>query len=75
MMALTATATPRVRTDILFQLKMNNPKWFLSSFNRDHIGFMTSVSTNLFHTSIIVSKEVTKWGGGGGVKQLRGNIK
>ena len=27
-MALTATATPRVREDILQQLGMNNPKWF-----------------------------------------------
>ncbi|KAL0279324.1 UNVERIFIED_CONTAM: hypothetical protein PYX00_000916 [Menopon gallinae] len=36
-MALTATATPRVRTDILHQLKMGNPKWFLSSFNRSNL--------------------------------------
>ena len=27
LMALTATATPRVRRDILHQLKMNSPKW------------------------------------------------
>lgn len=27
MMALTATATPRVRTDILLQLNMKSPKW------------------------------------------------
>ena len=33
-MALTATATPRVRSDILHQLGMRNTKWFLSSFNR-----------------------------------------
>ena len=33
-MALTATATPRVRTDILRQLGMKQTKWFLSSFNR-----------------------------------------
>ena len=33
-MALTATATPRVRGDILHQLGMKNTKWFLSSFNR-----------------------------------------
>ena len=32
--ALTATATPRVRSDILHQLGMSSPKWFLSSFNR-----------------------------------------
>ncbi|XP_071582208.1 uncharacterized protein [Temnothorax nylanderi] len=33
-MALTATATPRVRTDILRQLGMTRPKWFCSSFNK-----------------------------------------
>ena len=42
-MALTATATPRVRKDILNQLKLREPKWFLQvvyclaftdSFNR-----------------------------------------
>ena len=38
-MALTATATPRVRTDILHQLGMKNPKWFLSSFNRSNLKY------------------------------------
>lgn len=28
-MALTATATPRVRKDIIHQLGMRNPKWFV----------------------------------------------
>lgn len=36
-MALTATATPRVRLDILHQLQITNPKWFLSSFNRSNL--------------------------------------
>ncbi|XP_063992518.1 recQ-like DNA helicase Blm [Diachasmimorpha longicaudata] len=36
-MALTATATTRVRTDILHQLGMTKPKWFLSSFNRPNL--------------------------------------
>ncbi|QQP51120.1 Bloom syndrome protein -like protein, partial [Caligus rogercresseyi] len=36
-MALTTTATPRVRTDILHHLKMKSPKWFFSSFNRDNL--------------------------------------
>lgn len=39
MMALTATATPRVRMDILRQLNLANPKWFLSSFNRSNLKF------------------------------------
>ncbi|XP_065568464.1 recQ-like DNA helicase Blm [Artemia franciscana] len=38
-MALTATATPRVRTDILHQLQMGSPKWFLSSFNRPNLKY------------------------------------
>ncbi|XP_071453979.1 recQ-like DNA helicase Blm [Hetaerina americana] len=39
MIALTATATPRVRVDILHQLRMKNPKWFLSSFNRPNLQY------------------------------------
>lgn len=38
-MALTATATPRVRMDILKQLHLTQPKWFLSSFNRSNLKF------------------------------------
>ncbi|KAI5643931.1 recQ zinc-binding domain-containing protein [Phthorimaea operculella] len=38
-MALTATATPRVRMDILHQLKVTNCKWFLSSFNRPNLAY------------------------------------
>ncbi|XP_066947324.1 recQ-like DNA helicase blm-1 [Macrobrachium rosenbergii] len=37
--ALTATATPRVRVDILHQLGMSDPKWFLSSFNRSNLKY------------------------------------
>ncbi|KAG8182427.1 hypothetical protein JTE90_018310 [Oedothorax gibbosus] len=39
MMALTATATPRVRMDILHQLGMQSPKWFLQSFNRPNLKY------------------------------------
>ena len=38
-MALTATATPRVRMDILRQLKLTHCKWFLSSFNRSNLKY------------------------------------
>ena len=38
-MALTATATPRVRSDILHQLGMVATKWFLSSFNRNNLKY------------------------------------
>lgn len=36
-MALTATATPRVRKDIIHQLKMKDTKWFVQSFNRPNL--------------------------------------
>ena len=38
-MALTATATPHVRSDILNQLKIPKCKWFLSSFNRPNLKY------------------------------------
>ncbi|RWS16947.1 Bloom syndrome protein-like protein [Dinothrombium tinctorium] len=38
-MALTATATPRVRIDILHQLKVKESKWFIQSFNRPNLKF------------------------------------
>lgn len=38
-MALTATATPRVRQDILNQLSLHSPKWFLSSFDRPNLKY------------------------------------
>ncbi|XP_071844680.1 uncharacterized protein [Apostichopus japonicus] len=37
--ALTATATPRVRKDILHQLGMKNPQTFTSSFDRSNLQF------------------------------------
>lgn len=37
LIALTATATPKVRTDIVKTLRMENPREFLSSFNRDNL--------------------------------------
>ncbi|XP_078664694.1 uncharacterized protein LOC144907464 isoform X2 [Branchiostoma floridae x Branchiostoma belcheri] len=39
MMALTATATPRVRRDILHQLGMTDPRWFVQSFNRTNLQY------------------------------------
>jgi ATP-dependent DNA helicase RecQ len=35
--ALTATATPKVRLDIVKTLRLNNPNEFVSSFNRDNL--------------------------------------
>ena len=39
MIALTATATPRVRKDIVEQLSLNQPKIFIASFNRENLSF------------------------------------
>jgi len=38
-MALTATATPRVRTDIIQHLKLRQPKEFVASFNRPNLTY------------------------------------
>lgn len=40
--ALTATATPRVRIDILNQLNLTNCKWFLCSFNRPNLKYIVA---------------------------------
>lgn len=41
-MALTATATPRVRIDVVNQLGIHNCKWFLSSFNRPNLKYIVA---------------------------------
>ncbi|KAL3866614.1 hypothetical protein ACJMK2_043898 [Sinanodonta woodiana] len=40
MMALTATATMRVRKDITHQLRMRDSKWFTQSFDRPNLKFL-----------------------------------
>jgi ATP-dependent DNA helicase RecQ len=39
MMALTATATVRVRTDIIQQLKLRDPRRYIASFNRPNLTY------------------------------------
>ena len=66
-MALTATATPRVRTDILFQLKMKDPKWFLSSFNRSNLKYEVmqkkgkSVTKAGVYSNMEIFKEISSY--------------
>lgn len=38
-MALTATATPRVRVDVVKHLKLKDSKWFTQSFNRPNLKY------------------------------------
>ena len=47
-MALTATATPRVRADIVEQLGMQSAQVFLSSFNRPNLHYSVRPKQNAF---------------------------
>ncbi len=46
--ALTATATFEVKNDIFKQLKLKNPKIFISSFNRDNLNLIVRDKKNSF---------------------------
>ena len=46
--ALTATATPKVREDIIEQLSLNNPKICISSFNRENLSFIITRKRKAF---------------------------
>jgi len=46
--ALTATATPKVQEDIIEQLSLNNPKICVSSFDRENLSFMITRKKKAF---------------------------
>ena len=47
-MALTATATDRVRTDILTQLRLKEPRTFVASFNRPNLNYQIETKQAVF---------------------------
>ncbi len=47
--ALTATATERVRHDIVSQLKLNHPKQFIASFDRPNLHYEVRPKQRAFH--------------------------
>ncbi|MFZ1750949.1 MAG: DNA helicase RecQ [Saprospiraceae bacterium] len=47
--ALTATATPKVQTDIVKSLEMDDPNIFISSFNRDNLFYEIRPKINKDH--------------------------
>jgi ATP-dependent DNA helicase RecQ len=48
-LALTASATPRVKEDIIIQLQLDSPKVFTKSFYRDNIAYMVFETEDKMH--------------------------
>lgn len=48
MMALTATATARVRADILEQLHLRNPRTYVASFNRPNLTYRVAAKSEAY---------------------------
>ncbi|GFN80529.1 Bloom syndrome protein homolog [Plakobranchus ocellatus] len=67
MMALTATATPRVRKDIIHQLSMTSPKWFMQSFNRPNLKYTVQNKKPSTATADIIEIIKTKFGQDSGI--------
>lgn len=55
--ALTATATQKVREDIIEQLSLKNPKTFVSSFNRGNLNFLVIKKKDSFEKILELIKK------------------
>ncbi len=57
LVALTATATDRVRADIITQLQLRDPRTFLSSFNRPNLSYHVLPKRDSFETLVSLLKK------------------
>jgi ATP-dependent DNA helicase RecQ len=48
LIAMTATAVPEVQNDILTQLKLNNPKIYRASLNRENLSYLVKPKRNAY---------------------------
>jgi ATP-dependent DNA helicase RecQ len=62
-LAFTATATPRVRADIVAQLALRNPAIHVSSFNRPNLFYQVRAKTKQTYTELLTQVR----GGGAGI--------
>src|ERR1700733_8584067 len=63
MLAFTATATPRVRTDIVAQLALHDPALHVSSFNRPNLFYQVRAKTKQTYAELLTQAR----GGGAGI--------
>jgi ATP-dependent DNA helicase RecQ len=63
MLAFTATATPRVRTDIVAQLALRDPALHVSSFNRPNLFYRVRAKTKQTYAELLAQAR----GGGAGI--------
>ena len=63
MLAFTATATPRVRTDIVAQLALRNPALHVSSFNRPNLFYQVRAKTKQTYVELLAQARA----GGAGI--------